>query len=306
MSTDQQRQLEANFAAALEAPPANTTTQPHPAPSAKYHGRTRDLNTFFWAVERIRRDPNQVRRQEKSRSDPAIQELAESMAEVGQLYPISIRWIDADGIWEVVDGDCRFVAATEILRWTSIRVTTTDIDDERVIWRQLHENIHRSNLHPLDLAAALKQLRDQGLTVAEIAKRLKKNKTYVQKALSVADGLTAAASEELHRSPKGRSLDTVYEVAKLPEEAQEDFAREIADKGLSRHQVREAVAQARKHASTSPRTKRDRKPHFREIVETPHATVTVTFKKPTAKRAEVVNALKDALRQITIAEKKAA
>ena len=56
MSTDHQRQLEANFAAALEPLPDIAT--PAPAPPAKYQGRTRDLNSFFWAVDRIRRDPN--------------------------------------------------------------------------------------------------------------------------------------------------------------------------------------------------------------------------------------------------------
>ena len=300
MSTDHERELvEAHFAAALQPIPAGTSAAPSMDVSAKFQGRKRDLNTFLWPADRIRRDPNQVRRRGKSPEDPAIQELAQSMSDVGQLYPISIRWIESDGIWEVVDGDCRFVAAKQILQWPFVRVTTTDIDDEKVIWRQLHENIHRSNLHPLDLAAALKQLRDQGHTIALIAQRLKKSKTYVQKALRVAEGLTAEASEQLAQSTQGRSLDTAYEVAKLPKEQQETFAREIVSKRLSRQQVREALHEVKKESRSQPQTKRGRKPHFREIVHTANATVTVTFRKPTAKKTEVIKALRDAVRSLT-------
>jgi ParB family chromosome partitioning protein len=297
MSADHHRELEANFAAALQPSAQAASLKPTIDEAGKFDGRKRDLNTFLWPVDRIERDPNQVRRRGKSPADSSIQELAQSMADLGQLYPISIRWIEKRKIWEVVDGDCRFVAAKEILGWPYVRVTTTDIDDEKVIWRQLHENIHRSNLHPLDLAVALKQLRDQGLSPADIAAKLRKSKTYVHKALCVADGLTPEASQQLERSPKGSSLDTVYEVAKLPKAEQQAFAREIAAKGLSREQLRNAISEARKNAPTA--TKRGRKPNFREIVHIPQATVTIAFRKPTARKSEVVKALKDALRRVS-------
>ena len=71
--------------------------------------------------------------------------------------------------------------------------------EEELIWLQLHENIHRADLHPLDLAQAVQTLIDGGTSLADIARKLCKSETWVQKALTVAQNLSPEAKTEVHR-----------------------------------------------------------------------------------------------------------
>ena len=131
-------------------------------------GRRKNPRALIVAAGRVHLDTNQVRQKDRDPSAPRIQELARSIKEVGLQHPIGVRE-DADGHYQIVYGEGRFVAMTEVLGWPEIEVLRVDVKDENVLWNQLHENIHRTNLDPLDLSAAIHQAHRQGYTLSQIA-----------------------------------------------------------------------------------------------------------------------------------------
>lgn len=292
-------QIESAFNAALSGESAAVPAGR--APENKSEGRKLDKQSFLMATSRIRRNQSQVRQRGKSSDDAEVQELAKSMGERGQMNPIGIRWIGEDEIWEVVHGDCRFVAATEILGWEYIRVTIVEASDEELLWDQLHENIHRSGLHPLDLAQALEKAIDSGMSPKQVAKNLAKSESYVTKALRVARDLSPEAREHLEKSPKGRSLDTAYEVSKIPPKDQPAVAEEIARKDLNQREVRRLVAATRETSGDKGQTNRGRKPQPKPVNRTWDLPggVKVTVESPGAvSTKEIASALKCVLKTL--------
>jgi ParB family chromosome partitioning protein len=120
------------------------------------------------AASRIRPDPAQVRQKDRDPTSPRIQELARSIQQVGLQHPIGVRKAH-NGSYVIVYGEGRFLAMTAVLGWPEVEVLRVDAKDEDVLRQQLHENIHRTNLDPLDLSAAIAQGRNQGRTLAQIA-----------------------------------------------------------------------------------------------------------------------------------------
>ena len=79
-------------------------------PPASLEGRRRLGGAFAIARDRIRPDPNQPRR----RFDTEAQkELNDSVQRLGILQPITVRFIEADGIYQVIAGERRYHAACE-------------------------------------------------------------------------------------------------------------------------------------------------------------------------------------------------
>lgn len=238
----QQRDIEANLAADLSrigAAPTRTDSTPR-------ERRKRDTDAFILPISWVQSDPDQVRKQGKGPEDPAVLELAESIREHGQMQPIEVRELKRDELYQIVAGEGRFVAISQVLGLTEIKATLVEADEETIVWRQLHENIHRRALHPLDLADAIEEAMTGGLKLAEVAAKLKKSETWVQKARTVGRDLTDEARSVLASSEKGNTVDTAYEVATVEPEQQAEIAREIVEKKLTRQGVRELTSQAKK------------------------------------------------------------
>src|SRR5207248_7938676 len=142
-----------------------------------------------------------------------------------------------------------------------VEVTRVDVKDEDLVWHQLHENIHRSNLDPLDLSAAILHARDQGYNLAQIAGRMGKSETWVRKALTIATGLDDAARQTLQDNSGRPALDTVYAIAQAPTEAQAELARQVVAERLTRREAEALAAEAREghQAEPSRRTGRRKK-----------------------------------------------
>lgn len=184
----------------------NRSAEKSTATAARRH----DDAAFVLPISWVFPDPNQVR---KTKDDAGIHELARSIAAHGQMQPIEVRELERDAWYEIVSGERRYTAMKEILGATEIAVRLVDASDEQIVWRQLHENIHRRALHPLDLAEAILDAMDGGLKLADVAGKLGKSESWVQKALSIAKGLTDDAKAELRQSPAGASIDIAYELA---------------------------------------------------------------------------------------------
>jgi hypothetical protein len=77
-------------------------------------GRSKNPRALIVAASRVHIDPNQIRRKDRDPASPRIQELARSIQEVGLQHPIGVREA-ADGSYQVVYGEGRFIAITGVL-----------------------------------------------------------------------------------------------------------------------------------------------------------------------------------------------
>ena len=125
-------------------------------------------------------DPN-PRQPRRDFDQPGLRELAHSLRTVGMLQPIVVR--PAGERFELVAGERRWRAA-QVAGLREVPALVRRTGDEALLTEALVENIHRSQLSPLEEAAAYEQLlSDFGLTHAELAERLGRSRSTITNAL---------------------------------------------------------------------------------------------------------------------------
>src|SRR5690606_37942517 len=98
-------------------------------------------------------------------------ELVHSIGEIGLLQPIVVRPVD-EGRYELIMGERRWRATKEAGKDTVPAIVRQTGDDE-MLRDALLENLHRSQLNPLEEAAAYQQLLDDfGCTHEELSTRI--------------------------------------------------------------------------------------------------------------------------------------
>ena len=193
-------------------------------------------------------DPN-PRQPRKSFDDDALDELAASIEELGVLQPLLIRPAAA-GRWELIAGERRLRAARKAgLR--EIPVIVVDTDDRGSMERALVENIHRSDLNPIEEAAALEQLlHDGGLTHDDLSRRLGRSRTAITNTLRLLD-----LSLPLKGMLAARRLSAGHARALLPLNGspfQERLARRVSDEGLSVRDTEDLVRRYQAMSAADP------------------------------------------------------
>lgn len=104
-------------------------------------------------VSQIHANPDQPRRD----FDPeSLQELAESIKEIGIIQPITLRKI-AEGDYQIIAGERRFRAAG-LAGLKTIPAYIRTADDENVMAMALIENIQREDLNSMEVALACQNL----------------------------------------------------------------------------------------------------------------------------------------------------
>ncbi|HTU91028.1 MAG TPA: ParB/RepB/Spo0J family partition protein [Gemmataceae bacterium] len=300
--TRQQRDIIGNLTKTLDTfNPAQSPYAENVAPQAP-PGRRKNPRALIVAAGRVRPDPSQVRQKDRDPSSPRIQELARSIQQVGLQHPIGVREAE-DGSYTIVYGEGRFIAMTAVLGLPEIEVLRVDAKDADLLWLQLHENIHRTNLDPLDLSAAIAQARDRGYTLAQIAQQMGKSEAWVQKSLTIATRLDEEARSVLQSAEQRPAMDSVYAIAQAPAETQSELARRVASESLTRRET-QALADAARLTSPSaePPLRSGRPRSFRSFETTLRAangaSVTVKFRKGDVTRAEIIAALEDVLKTL--------
>lgn len=245
---------------------------------AREVGQRRLRDVFYLQADRIRVDENQVRQNGKGPDDPDTIDLAGSISERGLMQYPQVRYLADDDVYEIVSGERRFAACTQILGWEEIPVKLIDVDEAEIAWVQLHENIHRRDLSPIELAMAIGQAKESGLSLQQIADKLKKSRTFVQKSLTIAHKLTKEARRELERGKAGKSREVTYAVATLPPDEQEQIAQEIVAKNLSKKNVVDLLAERKPQSHRKSRKRvavRSVLLFEQTIAVSPQASVTV-------------------------------
>jgi len=126
-------------------------------------------------LAKIKVNPNQPRRE----FDPvALQELADSIEEIGIIQPITLRKL-SENEYQIIAGERRFRAA-QMAHLTSIPAYIRTADDENVMEMALIENIQREDLNSVEIALAYQHLLDQyGLTQERLSERVGKKRATI-------------------------------------------------------------------------------------------------------------------------------
>lgn len=107
-----------------------------------------------------------------------LAELVHSVREFGVLQPVVVRATE-DGTYELIMGERRTRAAREA-GLTSIPAVVRDTADENLLRDALLENLHRSELNPLEEASAYEQLlEDFGITQEQLAQRIGRSRPQI-------------------------------------------------------------------------------------------------------------------------------
>ena len=135
-----------------------------------------------------RLDPNDIlpnAHQPRSVFDPDdLAELVHSVREFGVLQPIVVRrHPELAGKYELVMGERR-LRATKAAGLDSIPAVVKDTANEDMLRDALLENLHRSQLNPLEEASAYQQLlSDFGITQEQLATRIGRSRPQISNTL---------------------------------------------------------------------------------------------------------------------------
>ncbi len=197
------------------------------------------------ALDQIDANPNQPRRD----FDPtSLQELANSIAELGIVQPITLRKT-AEGRYQIIAGERRWRAA-QMAGLTAIPAYIRTIGDENIMEMALVENIQREDLNAIEIALAYAHLLEQeGMTQEKVAEKVGKSRVAVANYLRLLK-LPAQVQMALqnHTIDMGHarallSLDTPAMQLKVFEE--------IKRNGASVRQVEELVKKIKNGESTT-------------------------------------------------------
>lgn len=178
-------------------------------------------------------------------NEEAMAELVASIKEIGILQPPVVRQTSA-GRYELIMGERRFRAA-KLAGLRSIPVIIRQTPDNELLREALIENIHRSQLNPLEEAAAYTQLlQDFNCTHDELAQKLGRSRPLISNTMRL---LNLPASVQSRVASGIISAGHARALLGLSNEAEIDrLAKRIVAEGLSVRAVEEIIA------ATSPKT----------------------------------------------------
>lgn len=186
-------------------------------------------------ISLIDRNPNQPRREF---DEEALQELADSIAEIGIIQPITLRELD-NGRYQIIAGERRW-RASQIAGLASIPAYIRTASDENVMEMALIENIQRQDLNSIEIALAYQHLIDEyGLTQEKLSERVGKKRATVANYLRL---LKLPAPVQV--AIQNHTMDTGHARALLalddPKKQLKVF-KEVLQKGCSVRQVEDMV-----------------------------------------------------------------
>ena len=168
-----------------------------------------------------------------------LTELALSIKEVGLLQPPVVRSI-GNGKYQLIMGERRFRAA-KLAGLKSIPVIIRQTTDDQLLREALIENIHRSQLNPLEEGAAYQQLlTDFSYTHDELAAKLSKSRpaiTNTMRLLNLPPSVQRKVAAGVISAGHARALLSLTDEKEI-----ENLANRIVAEGLTVRAVEEIVS----------------------------------------------------------------
>ena len=126
-------------------------------------------------LEQIEANPNQPRREF---DEDALQELANSIVEIGIIQPITLRQVE-DNKFQIIAGERRW-RASQLAGLQAIPAYIRTIKDESIMELALVENIQREDLNAIEIALAYEHLLSaEGMTQERVSERVGKSRTAI-------------------------------------------------------------------------------------------------------------------------------
>jgi ParB family chromosome partitioning protein len=197
--------------------------------------------------------------------EEAMTELVTSIGEVGLLQPIVVRPLGEER-YELVMGERRWRAAQQA-GLEKIPAIVRQTGDDDMLRDALLENLHRSQLNPLEEAAAYQQLlEDFGCTHDELAGRIGRSRPQISntlRLLKLSPAVQRRVAAGVLSAGHARSLLAIEDP-----EAQDRLAARVVSEGISVRGLEEIVAVG-DHGSTParPRRPKPRAPGLAEIAD---------------------------------------
>ncbi|MGZ0149845.1 ParB/RepB/Spo0J family partition protein [Kribbella sp. WER1] len=212
-------------------------------------------------VEKITPNPKQPR---TVFDEDAMDELVHSVKEIGLLQPIVVRRLE-DDTYELVMGERRW-RATQAAGLTTIPAIVRETSDDAMLRDALLENLHRSQLNPLEEAAAYQQMLDDfGCTQEVLATRIGRSRPQISNTLRL---LKLPASVQRRVAAGVLSAGHARALLGLPSgDAIERLAQRIVAEGLSVRTVEEIVALGDMNADDATAPRRRNKPVAPRLVD---------------------------------------
>ena len=198
-------------------------------------------------INLIDANPNQPRREF---NEEALQELADSISEIGIVQPITLRKLD-NGRYQIVAGERRWRASMHANR-SVIPAYIISVDEENLMEMALVENIQRQDLNAIEVALAYQHLIEQyGLTQEKLAEKVGKKRATVANFLRL---LRLPAPVQI--GLRNGVIDTGHARALLslddPKEQVKAY-NEIVRRGLSVRMVEDYVRSLKENPSDKPK-----------------------------------------------------
>lgn len=166
-------------------------------------------------------------------------ELVHSISEIGLLQPIVVRAV-GDERFELIMGERRWRAHHEA-GLSTIGAIVRDTDDADLLRDALLENLHRSELNPLEEASAYQQLLDDfGCTHDELAARIGRSRPQISNTLRL---LKLTPTVQRRVAAGVLSAGHARALVSVPNpEIQDRLASRVVAEGLSVRALEEIVA----------------------------------------------------------------
>ncbi|GHT77752.1 chromosome partitioning protein ParB [Spirochaetia bacterium] len=208
-----------------------------------------------------------------------IEKLADSIRQHGLLQPITVY---ADGDCYVVKtGHRRFIASQLLYKkqpdkFHSIRCIISDAENLSVI--QLVENVQREDLSQIDLYTALSSLREQGMSLKQIAQTMGKSEDYI-KALFVGINDIQKNEKLLELvSGAGTTIIDVRETKGITDEKKRlEVLKQHGRGKITREEMRTKVRELKKPAASAKKGKSAATESVKYWVSSDGLTIKLTF-----------------------------
>ena len=196
--------------------------------------------------------------------EAALKELMVSIKEIGILQPPVVREVSG-GRYELIMGERRYRAAKAV-GLKAIPVIIRQTPDNELLREALIENIHRSQLNPLEEGAAYAQLlSDFNCTHEELATKLGRSRPHLSntmRLLTLPQAVQKRVALGIISAGHARALLGLSDAAEI-----ERLANRIVAENLSVRSVEEIIATGGSGKKSTKRKTRKGNPELNEIAE---------------------------------------
>ncbi len=275
-----ERTFQTSGALPFEASPASDPSQA---------GRERLKGAFTIAVERIRPDPKQPRREFDTEE---LKGLTASVLERGVKQPLRVWYVQEEDVYQIVSGERRYraaVAAGVVMVPCIVEDAPGLLPRKETLVDQILENWQRADLKPFELSDALAELRDDhSLSQDDIGRLAGKPKSEISRLLSI-QKVAPAIQDAARNGDRGvLSRRHLVAIAQLPTDEQPRLVEKIRSGHLSATET-EREAGRFKQDRTGQAVRGVRSVVRRYVVGP--ATVQITFRKREVTPSDVLHVL---------------